>query len=147
MCEDRNAFEDYYELHHARVTSSAKSDVKLNVIGLGIVKLVVWTGHAWINARPRGMTVEITRNECVEKRGGTPVATGRKQGFLLYLNADYATECCHIAEDETEVWHRRLDPESYGTLNAILTDGRITGAATKSNVACDVCATSKQVRK
>uniref|UniRef100_A0AAV1V0R9 CCHC-type domain-containing protein n=1 Tax=Peronospora matthiolae TaxID=2874970 RepID=A0AAV1V0R9_9STRA len=101
MCKDRDAFEEYEEVHHARSISSAKSDVKLNVIGHGTVKLRVWTGHAWIDARlentlhvqdlsknlfsltaaaARGMTVEITRNECVVKRGGTPVATGRKQG-------------------------------------------------------------------
>uniref|UniRef100_A0AAV1U5H8 Integrase catalytic domain-containing protein n=1 Tax=Peronospora matthiolae TaxID=2874970 RepID=A0AAV1U5H8_9STRA len=92
------------------------------------------------------MTVEITRNECVVKRGGKPVATGRKQGFLLYLNADYGTEC-HMAEDDTEVWHRRLGHVSYGTLNAMVKDGRIKGATVKSNVACDACATSKRVRK
>uniref|UniRef100_A0AAV1U5Z9 Integrase catalytic domain-containing protein n=1 Tax=Peronospora matthiolae TaxID=2874970 RepID=A0AAV1U5Z9_9STRA len=92
------------------------------------------------------MTVEITRNECVVKRGGKPVATGRKQGFLLYLNADYGTEC-HMAEDDTEIWHRRLGHVSYGTLNAMVKDGRIKGATVKSNVACDACATSKRVRK
>uniref|UniRef100_A0AAV1VKM4 Integrase catalytic domain-containing protein n=1 Tax=Peronospora matthiolae TaxID=2874970 RepID=A0AAV1VKM4_9STRA len=92
------------------------------------------------------MTVEIKRNECVVKRGGTPVATGRKQGFLLYLNADYGTEC-HMAEGDTELWHRRLGHVSYGTLNAMVKDGRIKGATMKTNVACDVCATSKQVRK
>uniref|UniRef100_A0AAV1U342 Polyprotein n=1 Tax=Peronospora matthiolae TaxID=2874970 RepID=A0AAV1U342_9STRA len=167
MCKDRDAFEEYEEVHHARSISSAKSDVKLNVIGHGTVKLRVWTGHAWIDARlentlhvqdssknlfsltaaaARGMTVEITRNECVVKRGGKPVATGRKQGFLLYLNADYGTEC-HMAEDDTELWHRRLGHVSYGTLNAMVKDGRIKGATMKTNVACDVCATSKQVRK
>uniref|UniRef100_A0AAV1TIP8 Polyprotein n=1 Tax=Peronospora matthiolae TaxID=2874970 RepID=A0AAV1TIP8_9STRA len=167
MCKDRDAFEEYEEVHHARSISSAKSDVKLNVIGHGTVKLRVWTGHAWIDARlentlhvqdlsknlfsltaaaARGMTVEITRNECVVKRGGTPVATGRKQGFLLYLNADCGTEC-HMAEDDTELWHRRLGHVSYGTLNAMVKDGRIKGATMKTNVACDVCATSKQVRK
>ena len=119
MCKDRDTFEEYEEVHHARSISSAKSDVKLNVIGHRTVKLRVWTGHAWIDARlentlhvqdlsknlflltaaaARGMTVKITRNECVVKRGGTPVATGRKQGFLLYLNVDCGTEC-HIAED------------------------------------------------
>uniref|UniRef100_A0AAV1TJ00 Integrase catalytic domain-containing protein n=1 Tax=Peronospora matthiolae TaxID=2874970 RepID=A0AAV1TJ00_9STRA len=167
MCKDRDAFEEYEEVHHARSISSAKSDVKLNVIGHRTVKLRVWTRHAWIDARlentlhgqdlsknlfsltaaaARGMTVEITRNECVVKRGGTPVATGRKQGFLLYLNADYGTEC-HMAEDDTELWHRRLGHVSYGTLNAMVKDGRIKGATMKTNVACDVCATSKQVRK
>uniref|UniRef100_A0AAV1UES9 Polyprotein n=1 Tax=Peronospora matthiolae TaxID=2874970 RepID=A0AAV1UES9_9STRA len=140
MCKDRDAFEDYEEVHHARSISSAKSDVKLNVIGHGKVKLRVWTGNAWVDARlkntphvqdssknlfsltaaaARGMTVEITRNECV----------------------------CHIAEDETELWHRRLGHVSYGTLNAMINEGRIKGATVKRNVACDVCAASKQVRK
>uniref|UniRef100_A0AAV1UYK5 Polyprotein n=1 Tax=Peronospora matthiolae TaxID=2874970 RepID=A0AAV1UYK5_9STRA len=167
MCKDRDAFEDYEEVHHARSISSAKSNVKLNVIGHGKVKPRVWTGHAWIEARlentlhvqdssknlfsltaaaARGMTVEITRNECVVKHGRKPVATGRKQDFLLYLNADYCTEC-HMAEDETELWHRRLGHVSYGTLNAMISDVRIKGATMKTNVACDVCATSKQVRK
>uniref|UniRef100_A0AAV1U3E5 CCHC-type domain-containing protein n=1 Tax=Peronospora matthiolae TaxID=2874970 RepID=A0AAV1U3E5_9STRA len=159
MCEDRDAFEDYEEVHHARSISSAKSDVQLNVIGHGTVKLRVWTGHAWIDARlentlhvqdlsknlflltaaaARGMTVEITRNECMVKRGGKPVGTGRKQGFLLYFNADYGTEC-HMAKDDTELWHRRLGHVSYGTLNAMVKDGSIKGATVKTNVACDVC--------
>uniref|UniRef100_A0AAV1UTQ2 Polyprotein n=1 Tax=Peronospora matthiolae TaxID=2874970 RepID=A0AAV1UTQ2_9STRA len=167
MCKDREAFEEYKEVHYARSISSAKSDVKLNVIGHGTVKLRVWTGHAWIDARlentlhvqdlsknlfsltaaaARGMTVEITRNECVVKRGGTPVATGRKQGFLLYLNADCGTEC-HMAEDDTELWHRRLGHVSYGTLNAMVKEGRIKDAKMKPKSVCDVCATSKQVRK
>ena len=85
-------------MHYARSISSAKSDVKLKFIGHGTVKLRAWTGHAWIDDRlentlhvqdlsknlfpltaavARGMTVEITRNECVVKRGGTPVATER----------------------------------------------------------------------
>uniref|UniRef100_A0AAV1TWX8 Retrovirus-related Pol polyprotein from transposon TNT 1-94-like beta-barrel domain-containing protein n=1 Tax=Peronospora matthiolae TaxID=2874970 RepID=A0AAV1TWX8_9STRA len=51
MCKDRDAFEEYEEVHHARSILSAKSDVKLNVIGHGTVKLRVWTGHAWIDAR------------------------------------------------------------------------------------------------
>ena len=167
MCKDRDAFEGYEEVQHARSISSAKSYVKLNVIGHWTVKLRVWTGHAWIDARlenalyvqdlsknlfsltaaaARGMAVDITRNECVVKRGGTPVATGRKQGFLMYLNVDCGTEC-HIDEDETELWHRRLGHASYRTINAMVKDGRIKGAEMKLNVACDVCATSKQVRK
>uniref|UniRef100_A0AAV1U159 Integrase catalytic domain-containing protein n=1 Tax=Peronospora matthiolae TaxID=2874970 RepID=A0AAV1U159_9STRA len=97
-------------------------------------------------AAAHGMTMEITRNACVVKRGGKPVATGRKKGFLLYLNADYGTEC-HMAEDDAELWHRRLGHVSYGTLNAMVKDGRIKGATMKTKVACDVCATSKQVRK
>ena len=89
--------------------------------------------------------METTCNECAVKRGGTPVATGRKQGFLLYLKVDCGTEC-YITEDEPQLWHRRLGHASYGTLNAMVNDGRIKGAEMKSNVACDVCATSKQVR-
>ena len=106
MCNDQNAFEKYEGVHHARSILSAKSDVKLNATGHGTVKLRVWTGHAWIDDRlektlhdqdlskklfsltaaaARGMKVEMTRNECVVYRGGTPVATGRKQRFLLYL--------------------------------------------------------------
>uniref|UniRef100_A0AAV1UUW5 GAG-pre-integrase domain-containing protein n=1 Tax=Peronospora matthiolae TaxID=2874970 RepID=A0AAV1UUW5_9STRA len=128
--------------------SSAKSDAKLNVIGHGTLKLRVWTGHALIDARlentlhiqdlfkkprlltaaaARGMAVKITRNECVAKLGGTPV--------------------CHISEDETELWHGKLGHASYVTLNAMVKGGRNKGVAMKSDVACDVCATSKQVRK
>ena len=36
---------------------------------------------------------------------------------------------------------------SYETLNAMVKDGKIKGEEIKSNVACDICATSKQVRK
>ena len=167
MCKDRDAFEEYKEVKHARAVSSAKSDVKLKVIGHGTVKLRVWTGHAWIDARlentlhvqdlsknllsltaaaARGMTVEITRNECVLKRGQTPVATGRKQGFLMYLNVG-TDAACHVVEDTTELWHRRLGHASYDTLNAMVKDGRIKDTKVKSNSVCDVCATSKQVRK
>ena len=147
MCNDRDAFEDYEEAQNKRSVSSAKNDVKLQVIGQGTVKLRVWTGNAWIDARlentlhvqdltknlfsltaaaARGMTVEITRNECVVKRGGTPVATGRKQGFLMYLNTEVHAEC-HVAENEGELWHRRLGHASYGTVNAMIKDGRIKG--------------------
>ena len=41
MCKDRDAFEEYEEVQHARAASSAKSDVKLKVIGHGTVKLRV----------------------------------------------------------------------------------------------------------
>ena len=167
MCKDREAFVEYKEVCQARSISSAKSDVKLKVIGHGTVKLRVWTGHAWIDARlentlhvedlsknlfsltaasARGMTVEITRNECVVKQGGTPVATGRKQGFLMYLNVEAGAEC-HVAEHESELWHRRLGHASYGTINDMIKDGRIKGAEMKTDVVCDVCAMSKQVRK
>ena len=167
MCNDRDAFEDYEEAQNKRSVSSAKNDVKLQVIGQGTVKLRVWTGNAWIDARlentlhvqdltknlfsltaaaARGMTVEITRNECVVRRGGTPVATGRKQGFLIYLNIEVHAEC-HVAENEGELWHRRLGHASYGTVNAMIKDGRIKGVEMKTDVVCDVCATSKQVRK
>uniref|UniRef100_A0AAV1V1L8 CCHC-type domain-containing protein n=1 Tax=Peronospora matthiolae TaxID=2874970 RepID=A0AAV1V1L8_9STRA len=147
MCKDRDAFEDYEEVHHAR---TARLDREC--VGRARLENTLHVQDSSKNlfsltaAAARGMTVEITRNECVVKRGRKPVATGRKQDFLLYLNADYCTEC-HIAEDETELWHRRLGHVSYGTLNAMVNEGRIKGAAVKRNVACDVCAASKQVRK
>ena len=97
-------------------------------------------------AAARGMTVEITRNECVVNRGETPFTTGRKQGFLMYLNVG-ADVKCHVVEDTTELWHRRLGHASYDTLNAMVKDGRIKDTKIKSNRVCDVCATSKQVRK
>lgn len=167
MCKDRGSFVDYKIVEQPRSVSSAKNDVKLKVIGYGTVKLRVWTGHAWIDATlentlhvqelsknlfsltaaaARGMTIEITRDECVVKRGGTPVATGRKQGFLMYLNIEADAEC-HVAETEAELWHRRLGHASYGTVNALVKDGRIKGEEMKMDFVCDVCATSKQVRK
>ena len=83
------------------------------------------------------MTVEITRNECVVKRGETLVATGRKQSFLMHLNIG-ANAVCHVAEDTTELWHRRLGHASYDTLNAMVKDGRIKDTKIKSNSVCDV---------
>ena len=94
----------------------------------------------------RGMNAEITRNECVKKRGGTPVATRMKHGFLMHLNVEVDAEC-HVAEYETEVWHRRLVHASYGTVNAMTRDGKIKGIEMKTDVICGVCTTSKQVRK
>ena len=167
MCKDRGSFVEYKEIEQARSVSSAKDDVKLKVIGYGTVKLRVWTGNAWIDATlfdtlhvqdlsknlfsltaaaARGMTVEITRDECVIKRGGTAVATGRKQGFLMYLNIEAGAEC-HVAETNAELWHRRLGHASYGTVNAMVKDGRIKAEEMKTDVVCEVCATSKQVRK
>ena len=120
--------------------------------------LRVWTGHAWIDDRlentlhvqdlsknlfsltaaaARGMTVEITRNECVAKRSETPVATGRNLGFLMYLNVG-ADTACHVVVDTTELWHRRLGHASYDTLNAMVKDGRIKDTKIKSNSVCDV---------
>ena len=145
MCKDRDAFAEYEEEKNADSVSSAKSDVKLKVIGHGTVKLRVWNVHAWIDARlgntlhvqdfsinlfsltaaaSRGMTVEITHNECVVKRGWRPVASGRKQDFLIYLNVEGGMEC-HVAEHETELWHRSLGHALYGTINAMIKHGRI----------------------
>ena len=131
MCNDRSALEKYYEEQHPRNISSAKNNTKLKVIETGVVKLRVWTGRRWIDARlentlhvqdltknlfsltvaaSREMKVEITQNECVIKRHGVPVATGTKKGSLLYLNAKTEDEC-HVAKVDTEVWHRRLGTE------------------------------------
>uniref|UniRef100_A0AAV1VHH3 CCHC-type domain-containing protein n=1 Tax=Peronospora matthiolae TaxID=2874970 RepID=A0AAV1VHH3_9STRA len=166
MCKDRGAFEEYEEVRHARSISSAKSDVKLNVIGHGTVKLRVWTGHAWIDARFKNTlhVQDLSKNLFFAHGCGSArldsgdnaqrvrgqawrqyVATGRMQGFLLYLTSDYGS-ACHMAEDDTELWHRRLGHVLYGVLNAMVKDGRIKGGSVKTNVACDVCATSKQVR-
>ena len=92
------------------------------------------------------MTVEITRKECVIKRNGVPVATGKKKGSLLYLNVEIKDEC-HVAAVDTELWHRRLGHASYGTVNAMVKDGRLTGVKMKTDTACEVCAAAKQVRK
>ena len=64
----------------------------------------------------------------------------------MYLNVG-ADAVCHVVEDTTELWHRRLGHASYDTLNAMVKDGRIKDTKIKSNRVCDVCATSKQVRK
>ena len=121
-------------MKHPRNISSAKSDAKLKVLGTGVVKLRVWNGTAWIDVRlentlhvqdltknlfsltavaGRHMTVEITRKECVIKRNGVPVATGKKKGSLLYLNVEIEDEC-HVAAVDTELWHRRLDTHRTG---------------------------------
>ncbi|CAI5746352.1 unnamed protein product [Peronospora destructor] len=129
MCKDHDNFELYEEVKTPRSVSSAKTDAKLNVLA----------------AASRGRTAEITRNECVVKHGNVPVATGRKQSFMMYLNIDVDAEC-HMAEDESELWHRRLGHASYSTINKMITDGKISGAEMKTEVLCDVCATAKQVR-
>ena len=166
MCKDRSAFEEYYEVQHPRNISSAKSNAKLKVMGTGVVKLRVWTGRRWIDARlkntlhvqdltkilfsltvaaSREMKVEITQNECVIKRHGVPVATGTKKGSLLYLNANTEDEC-HVAKVDTEVWHRRLGHASYSMVNAMAKDGRLADVEIKDNDVCNVCATAKQVQ-
>ena len=50
-----------------------------------------------------GMTVEITRNECVMNRGGISVTTGRKQGFLMYLDFFEVGAKCHITDYRAEL--------------------------------------------
>ena len=45
MCNDRNELEEYYEVQRPRNISSAKSEAKLKVLGTGVVKLRIWTGH------------------------------------------------------------------------------------------------------
>ena len=127
------------------------------------MKLHVWTGRTWIDARlentlhvqdltrnlfslttaaSREMKVEITQNECVIKRNGIPVATGRKKGSLLYLNVKNEDEC-HVAEVNTELWHRRLGHASYGTINAMVKDGRLKSVKLNGKTTCDVCETAK----
>ena len=167
MCKDRNLFEEYYEVQRPRNISSAKNNAKLKVLGTGVVKLRVWTGRGWVDARlentlhvqdlnknlfslaaaaSREMKVKITQNECVIKRNGMPVATGTKRGSLLYLNVKPKDEC-HVVEDDTELWHRRLGHASYGTVNAMVKNGRLAEVKMKADALCDVCATAKQVRK
>ena len=69
MCKDRDAFEEYEELHHVRSILSAKSDVKLNVIGHGTVKLSVWAGHACIDARlEKHITFKACPRTCFRSR-------------------------------------------------------------------------------
>ncbi|CAI5713440.1 unnamed protein product [Peronospora destructor] len=89
------------------------------------------------------MKVKITQSECVIKRNGD---TRGKKGSLLYLSVEIEEEC-HVAEVDTELWHRRLGHASYGTGNAMVKDGRLTGMKMMASAACDVCATAKQVRK
>ena len=132
-----------------------------------MAKLRVWTRQVWIDVRledtlhvqdstknlfsltaaaSRKMMVEITQNECVIKRNGVPVVTGTKKGSLIYLNVKTEEEC-HVAEEDIELWHRRLGHASYGVVNAMVKDGRLSGAKMKSDAECDVCATAKQARK
>uniref|UniRef100_H3GEE3 CCHC-type domain-containing protein n=1 Tax=Phytophthora ramorum TaxID=164328 RepID=H3GEE3_PHYRM len=109
MCKTRDAFQEYSGVKTARTISSAKSSASLKILGVGTVVLRVWTGSAWINARlentlhvqdlnknlfsltaatARGMTVTMDSEQCVVKRGGQVVATGRKQGKLMFLNIE-----------------------------------------------------------
>ena len=165
MCKDRSAFEEYYEVQHPRNISSAKSNAKLKVMGTGVVKLRVWTGRRWIDARlentlhvhdltkkllsltvaaSREMKVEIIQNECVIKHHGVPVSTGTKK-VLFCFNAKNEDEC-HVAKVYTEVWHRRLGHASYSMVNAMAKDGRLADVEIKDNDVCNVCATAKQVQ-
>lgn len=41
----------------------------------------------------------------------------------------------------------KIGHASYGTVNAMIKDGRLNSAKMKASVACDVCETAKQVRK
>uniref|UniRef100_H3GTF6 CCHC-type domain-containing protein n=1 Tax=Phytophthora ramorum TaxID=164328 RepID=H3GTF6_PHYRM len=116
MCKTREAFEDY--------TPMTKS----------------------YTATAHGVTVIMTQDKCVIKRGDVSVATGRKIVKLMYLNTD-AGEECHIVEEDVGLWHRRLGHASFQTLNDMIKDGRISGTPAEKGNVCGVCATAKQVRK
>uniref|UniRef100_H3H4M4 GAG-pre-integrase domain-containing protein n=1 Tax=Phytophthora ramorum TaxID=164328 RepID=H3H4M4_PHYRM len=92
------------------------------------------------------MTVTMDSEQCVVKRGGQVVATGRKQGKLMFLNIEGGDEC-HAAEDNMDLWHRRLGHASFGTLNSMIKDGKLKGALAEPGTVCGVCATAKQARK
>ncbi|KAG6623354.1 Retrovirus-related Pol polyprotein from transposon TNT 1-94 [Phytophthora cinnamomi] len=94
----------------------------------------------------RGMTVTMDSERCVVKRGSQVVATGRKQGKLMYLNTDGGEEC-HVAENDVGLWHRRLGHVSFSTLNSMVKDGKLSGAQVAPGTVCGVCATAKQARK
>ena len=69
-----------------------------------------------------------------------------KERFLIYLNVKTREEC-HVAEEDIELWHRRLGHASYGVVNEMVKDGRLSSVKMKSDAECDVCATAKQARK
>ncbi|KAE9016351.1 Retrovirus-related Pol polyprotein from transposon TNT 1-94 [Phytophthora fragariae] len=167
MCKSRGAFSEYTAVKNGRSVLSAKTSADLKVLGYGTVTLRVWTGHSWINARlentlhvqdlnknlfsltavtERGMIVTMDSKKCIVKRGDEVVATGRKQGKLMYLNTE-ASEECHVAEDNSDLWHRRLGHVSFSTLNTMIKDGKLNGAPKESGAVCEVCATAKQSRK
>ncbi|KAG6617006.1 Retrovirus-related Pol polyprotein from transposon TNT 1-94 [Phytophthora cinnamomi] len=167
MCKTRDAFHEYSAIKTARSILSAKNSANLKILGFGTVVLRVWTGSSWINARlentlhvedlntnlfsltaatARGMTVTMDSERCVVKRGSQVVATGRKQGKLMYLNTDGGEEC-HVAENDVGLWHRRLGHVSFSTLNSMVKDGKLSGAQVAPGTVCGVCATAKQARK
>ncbi|POM59271.1 LOW QUALITY PROTEIN: Copia protein (GagintPol protein) [Phytophthora palmivora] len=146
MCKLRNSFSEYTAMQNGRSVLSAKSSAELKVIGFGTAILRVRTDRSWINAKlvnvfhvqdlnknlfsltavtARGMTMTMDSEKCVVKRGDCMVATGRKQGKLMYLNTE-------LSED---------------TLNTMITDGKLAGAPMESGNVCEVCATAKQSRK
>ena len=53
------------------------------------------------------------------------------------LNVEADAEC-HSAENEAELWHRRLGHVSYTTVNKLITDGCITGSCINPMVVCDI---------
>ncbi|KAG6612000.1 RxLR effector candidate protein [Phytophthora cinnamomi] len=167
MCKTRDAFHEYSAIKTARSILSAKNSANLKILGFGTIVLRVWTGSSWINARlentlhvedlnknlfsltaatARGMTVTMDSERCVVKRGSQVVATGRKQGKLMYLNTDGGEEC-HVAENDVGLWHRRLGHVSFSTLNSMVKDGKLSGAQVAPGTVCGVCATAKQARK
>uniref|UniRef100_A0AAV1TAC0 GAG-pre-integrase domain-containing protein n=1 Tax=Peronospora matthiolae TaxID=2874970 RepID=A0AAV1TAC0_9STRA len=97
-------------------------------------------------ATARGMTIKIARNDCIVKKSGRPFATGSRRGMLLLLNVEAKFEC-YMVEGEEELWHRRLGHVSYSTVNKLIKQGCINGNCIDPSVVCDLCATSKQVRK
>uniref|UniRef100_H3H7C1 CCHC-type domain-containing protein n=1 Tax=Phytophthora ramorum TaxID=164328 RepID=H3H7C1_PHYRM len=146
MCKTREAFKNHTPMTKSYSVASAKSSAKLKVLGHGTVQLRVWSGRSWINARlenalhvqdlsknlfsltaatAHGVTVIMTQDKCVIKRGDVSVATGRKIGKLMYLNTD-AGEECHIVEEDVGLWHRHLGHASFQTLNDMIKDGRIS---------------------
>ena len=106
------------------------------------------------------MKVRITQNDCVIKLNGVPVVTRTKKFSLLYLNVKIEDEF-HVAKGYTELLHRILGHASYDAVSVMVMDGGIAGDAVsvivmdggidgvkiKADGVCDVCATSKQVRK
>ncbi|POM68330.1 Integrase catalytic core protein [Phytophthora palmivora] len=167
MCKSRKSFSEYTAVQNGRSVLSAKSSAELKAIGCGTVILQVRTDRSWINAKlenvlhvqdlnknlfsltavtARGMTVTMDSEKCVVKRGDHVVATGRKQGKLMYLNTELSEEC-YAAGGDAELWHRRLGHVSFSTLNTMIADGKLAGAPMESGNVCEVCATAKQSRK
>lgn len=167
MCKDRAAFVEYTKTSTARNVFSAKNSAQLKVLGQGTVSLRVWNGTSWINARlenalhvqdlsknlfsltaatSRGMTVEISGDECIVKKRGRIVAMGSRSGNLIKLTVESTAEC-HVVEHEADLWHRRFGHVSYSTVNKMIKEGRIKGKCVDTGVVCDIFSTAKQVRK